>query len=209
MANNWYGTGQYPLEWPDGWPREGCADHSGFNRERTFSRARDALFSELYLLEASAPVISTNLELRNDGWPRASEKTPEDRGVAVYFGYHDTASVMACDRFKRIACNVWAIHLSVKAMRSLARYGASNILDRAFRGFAQIGHDPTAKTEGIVVARDWWDVLGCRPTDDPYTIRKAYRLKAKRYHPDRGGDEEAFKEINAAWQTAKIQRGFK
>ena len=48
-------------------------------------------------------------------------------------------------------------------------------------------------------------------------IKKAYRILAMKHHPDRGGDEEAMKKINAAYQIlsekkaeydAKLKGGF-
>lgn len=36
----------------------------------------------------------------------------------------------------------------------------------------------------------------------PETIKSKYRLLAKQYHPDAGGSEEAFKQLNAAYLSA-------
>jgi DnaJ-class molecular chaperone len=46
-----------------------------------------------------------------------------------------------------------------------------------------------------------YDVLGVKKTDDATTIKRAYRKKVKENHPDRGGDTEKFKEINAAYEV--------
>jgi curved DNA-binding protein CbpA len=45
-----------------------------------------------------------------------------------------------------------------------------------------------------------FDVLGL-PRDASFPdIRQRYRLLAKRAHPDTGGDQEQFKQINAAYK---------
>ena len=53
--------------------------------------------------------------------------------------------------------------------------------------------------------RDYYEVLGITKTDDQAAIKKAYREKAKMYHPDlHPGDAEAeqkFKEVNEAYSV--------
>lgn len=43
--------------------------------------------------------------------------------------------------------------------------------------------------------------LGLEPGADATTVRAAYRQKVKEVHPDRGGDEEAFKQVTEAYET--------
>ena len=42
-----------------------------------------------------------------------------------------------------------------------------------------------------------YEVLGVEKDADPKTIKKAYRKLCLKHHPDKGGDEQAFKEVNA------------
>ncbi len=51
--------------------------------------------------------------------------------------------------------------------------------------------------------RTWYDVLGVDRSADAATIHRAYRRRAMLAHPDRGGDEEAFVEINAAYEVLR------
>ena len=44
-----------------------------------------------------------------------------------------------------------------------------------------------------------YDILGVNKNDHPDTIRKAYRKLAVKNHPDKGGDEQKFKEIQEAF----------
>ena len=49
-----------------------------------------------------------------------------------------------------------------------------------------------------------YETLGLDRTADQETVRAAYRERAKRLHPDsEDGDEEAFKELNEAYETLK------
>ncbi len=57
--------------------------------------------------------------------------------------------------------------------------------------------------------RDYYDVLGVGKSADEAELKKAYRKKAMKYHPDRNsGDKEAeekFKEINEAYEVLSDQ----
>lgn len=48
---------------------------------------------------------------------------------------------------------------------------------------------------------DPYDVLGVPPDADEATVRSAYRSLLKTHHPDQGGSVEAFKRIQAAYET--------
>ena len=48
--------------------------------------------------------------------------------------------------------------------------------------------------------RDYYDVLGIKKGASSDEIKKAYRKLAKEYHPDKGGDEQKFKEVSEAYE---------
>ena len=50
---------------------------------------------------------------------------------------------------------------------------------------------------------DYYDVLGISRSATESEIRKAYKTKSMKHHPDRGGDEEEFKKVNEAYSTLK------
>ena len=51
--------------------------------------------------------------------------------------------------------------------------------------------------------RDYYEVLGVSKTASPDEIKKAFRRAAVEHHPDRGGSEEKFKELNEAYEVLK------
>lgn len=51
--------------------------------------------------------------------------------------------------------------------------------------------------------RDYYDVLGVSKSASPDEIKSAFRKLAIQYHPDRGGDEAKFKELNEAYEVLK------
>jgi molecular chaperone DnaJ len=50
------------------------------------------------------------------------------------------------------------------------------------------------------MAKDYYQILGVSRSASSDEIRKAYHKLAHKYHPDKGGDEKKFKEINEAYQ---------
>ncbi|MBL8237297.1 MAG: hypothetical protein JNM66_07760 [Bryobacterales bacterium] len=77
---------------------------------------------EIRKLGGKQIVISSNLELRLDGLPRAAQRTPADQGVAVYFTLNGRSQCFPCDRWSTIEHNLWAIAKSIEALRGLERW---------------------------------------------------------------------------------------
>jgi molecular chaperone DnaJ len=50
------------------------------------------------------------------------------------------------------------------------------------------------------MSKDYYSVLGVDKNASQDEIKKAFRKKAHQYHPDKGGDEQKFNEINEAYQ---------
>lgn len=53
--------------------------------------------------------------------------------------------------------------------------------------------------------RDYYEILGVSKSASDDDVKKSYRKLAQQYHPDKGGDQEKFKEINEAYQTLSDQ----
>lgn len=52
-------------------------------------------------------------------------------------------------------------------------------------------------------SRNPWDILGLTHGATPEEIKRAYKEKALKYHPDRNGDEEIFKAVSNAYLQLK------
>lgn len=50
------------------------------------------------------------------------------------------------------------------------------------------------------MSKDYYKILGVEKSASSDEIKRAYRKKAMEYHPDRGGDQQKFKEVNEAYQ---------
>lgn len=194
-------TEAYPLQWPDGWPRTSSYERrmpgDKFGRYLTIAKARDRLISELRLLGVDDwdIVISSNLELRNDGLPRSQQRRISDPGVAVYFTRDGTQLCMAHDLWNAAEANINALALAISGLRQMERHGGAQMVERAFTGFA-------ALPPPITGARPWYEILEISPDASFNDIQSAYRRKAYQNHPDKGGDAEAMAAVNAAYQQA-------
>ncbi len=51
------------------------------------------------------------------------------------------------------------------------------------------------------MSKDYYELLGVSKTASANEIKTAFRKKAHQFHPDKGGDEAKFKEINEAYQV--------
>ena len=51
------------------------------------------------------------------------------------------------------------------------------------------------------MAKDYYEILGIAKSASQDEIKKAFRKKAHELHPDKGGDEVAFKQVNEAYQV--------
>ena len=51
------------------------------------------------------------------------------------------------------------------------------------------------------MAKNYYEILGISKDASGEETKKAYRRLAMKYHPDRGGDPEKFKEVNEAYQV--------
>lgn len=181
----------YPLSWPDGWKRVARRTRSRFEVSG-FGRARDFLLAEIKRMGGSGVILSTNIPLRLDGLPYANSREPNDPGVAVYFRYGKRDMCFACDAFVTVRENAYAIAKTVEALRGIERWGASDMMERAFSGFA-----------ALTAGESWWDVLECLPTADVDTINAQYRVRARSAHPDvAGGSDAAMSRLNQARESA-------
>lgn len=200
---------RYPLAWPDGWKRTPPHRRKHARYKVSEERAKMDLLHSLKLLGTRRVILSTNVRLRRDGLPYVGQKV-DDTGVAVYWLAKDgQEQVIACDCWRLLGDNIRALGLAVDSLRQLERCGASEILNRAFRGFSALPGAGGTSTQswrvtlGFTSEQGWpgfWSP-GERVTED--AVKHAYRMLAKKHHPDAsGGNTKAFQEVHAAYQEA-------
>ena len=71
------------------------------------------------------------------------------------------------------------------------------------------GKRPSQRKGNVSTGKGYpWSVLGIPPNSSEDVINKAFRQKAAKCHPDKGGSKDAFQKLNDAKEVAiKIVRG--
>jgi hypothetical protein len=207
---------RYPLTWPIGWKRtpyhqrraalfskqvqRGTPEASYRRKDRLeVGDGLARLDGELRRLGARHVVISSNLRLRGDGLPYASQaKKLDDPGVAVYFQLKGEPRVLACDRWNSAADNMAAIAGHIEAIRTQERYGVGT-LEQAFAGYAAL--PPVGGTQG----GDWRTELEIAPGErlTLEQVEAQYRVLVKKRHPDNGGSHDAVVRLNLARDASR------
>lgn len=205
-------TQAYPLQWPRGRARKPArlrkagrftvgenvkSPHTGnwykTQKAITVHEATKRLVQECARIGAQGLVISSMLELRNDGFPRSGQRIPDDPGVCIYFNLSGKPRAMPCDTYDSVAANIAAVAAHIEATRAIERHGVATVAEM-FEGFTALPA-PNAK-------KPWWEVLGLRSDASAPEVESAFKTKAKSAHPDMGGSSEAMAELNRARQEA-------
>jgi len=172
---------EYPLQWLPQQPRTKSPKRARFGRHSP-SKAGDYLVDELRMMNAKNCVISSNLRERARGGGFYANQNVEDPGIVVYFDLKGTGKAMACDLWDKPEHNLWALYLSVQAIRGLERWGGSEFLDGLFTGFKAL----PAPEDIILFEKDYF-------VDTPIDgLKIRYKELAKELHPDLGGSSEEF-----------------
>jgi hypothetical protein len=181
----------YPLSWPAGWTRAKSTRSSNFKTPTT--KTLSLLREELKRLGASSVVVSTNVPLKADGTIRL-DREPLDAGVAVYFIRDQKQMVLACDQYDLLRDNLLAIAKTIEAMRGIERWGAGEMMDRAFSGFKAL---PAEASQG----EDCWKVLGIPPMSEERLVRLSHRDMIRKLHAGNSSSED-FARVNVARDDA-------
>ncbi len=182
----------YPLHWPVHWKRTKNPQWARFRT--TLARARDEILNELRLMGAKRPVISSDLQLRRDGLPYSNRNQPNDRGIAVYFTLFGKQQCIPCDKWTTIQDNLQAIAKTVAALRGLERWGAKDMVEAAFRGFAALPAPDQVMNIGPQYFKD------CSNKEE---AKQLFRKLCKEMHPDFGGDDHIFIEMKKQYDLIK------
>jgi hypothetical protein len=94
-----------------------------------------------------------------------------------------------------------AVAKTIEALRGIDRWGTGEMVDAAYAGFTAI---PANASAGSRPRRPWYEVLGVSP-DAPREVREAAgKAMQRKTHPDAGGSEAAFKEVQDAISDARL-----
>lgn len=115
-----------------------------------------------------------------------------DRLKAELSGSHVRLRCRKCRQTLLLDHRASTLALAKQSADRIERWGSTDLLDRAFTGFA-----------ALPAGRSCWDVLGIPPGSPPEKVDAAYRALAKSLHPDAGGSDDEMAALNRAREEAK------
>lgn len=188
---------RYPLTWPAAWKRTPYSQRVRGRFSRQPITVRNMVMDEVRLLGGSTAIISSNVAVRLDGLPYVSQSAVSDSGVAVYFSYRGKPMVFARDRYVNVWANLQAIAMTIAALRGIKRWGASDMMEKAFTGFGALPEPSWRRTLGL-------DQESSVSIDQ---VESAFRRLCHDAHPDVGGSDARFREIEEARRQAREELG--
>lgn len=186
---------EYPLKWLPQQPRNKLTERARFKSKSIFV-AGNNLADELKRMNAKNCVITSNLILNKKGDAPLSNQRLFDSGVVIYFQLKGKSKAMACDKYNKVEDNLWALFLSVQAIRGLERWGGSEFLDGLFTGFMAL----PSPDDAIMGMPKYFD--DCINLEH---LKETYHRLAKELHPDKGGNETDFAELQRQYEVAKTK----
>ena len=191
---------EFPLCWPENKPRAA---------ERMDRSYRGAYFgtnvNKMTRAKALAAIEDEMRKWRIDRWiistAPAYRQGPTDPAAALWWDHPGLGlRVLACDQYARVHDNLYAIALTLDALRGLERWGAYT-MEQAIEG-AKLALPPPAGSANIV----WRQVLG----DVPKGIEKVDALavinaRYRRMAQEAGDDEGEKLRLNLAVEAARLE----
>ena len=99
--------------------------------------------------------------------------------------------VFACDKFRYTRDNIYAVAKTIEALRGIERWGASDMMERAFSGFKAL----PSETAGM----SWWSIIGCEASATREQGEAMFKVAARRISlEDPQGLTNAMQQLNLA-----------
>lgn len=183
----------FPLCWPDIIPRSTRRERGAFKTTLAGALGNVETSLQRFGRDSGKPVkdivLSSNCTL--------GVNQPRDPGVAAWFVWDGEQVCIPVDRYESAAANLQAIHHIIEARRVELRHGTLALVKASFRGFRALP-DPSKRT--------WRQVLNIADgVNDLTVVVDAFRSRAAKVHPDKGGSHDAMAELNRAMQQAESE----
>ncbi len=135
---------------------------------------------------------------------RSSGRIERRPGATVRYMRNGQWQSISCFGYPNRAANLRQCFLLLERLRIAEQNGVQ------YQGLTFTSALSTTTTAGEKNRResilDAYDILGASPDDPIELIESVFRKKSMFYHPDKGGDAEKFKRLNAAYELIMKSR---
>lgn len=206
MPPLWYRFAALPRQWPGRQRPAGWKPTPSKFKGHAWGRVEREIRNELAHLRAKDVVFMLDLvgpgNIRDDGALRADARPATPRVVLQFTrGDSGVRLTFPCDTYSSWEDNLWAIRLSLEALRSVDRHGVTQG-DQQYVGFAAL--PPATKQgmtldEAIVILQMNADAETVDLLTAPAWMLDAIVKRARATtHPDAGGSDGRFQEVETA-----------
>jgi hypothetical protein len=188
-----------PLRFPEGWertPTNATIFNAQFAQNVSITEAVRDLQDEITTLDANSATLYTNYNaLIND---RTRTKHGQSEGASLKLSVGVAQGFLACDKWRNVAQNIYALQLAVRHLRLFEEWGIATseymLLPFDLRKELRNG-----STNGEYGSLKWMDILGLGATATLGDANAIYRQRAKLI----AHDESALIELNHAIEQAR------
>ena len=194
------------------WPRAATKTRRQAAFTASWRSTIELLKRELKHLKAKNVVIRVALresDIRLDGLPRADARRPSHPGVILSFDSERGALSFMCDYFLRHEDNLRGIAMTLERLRLVDLYGVTSSGEQ-YKGWAALpAPDSDIKTLEAAAAfiEKYSGLSADKIKAETVEFRSAYRIAARKLHPDAGGDTVTFQRLQAAHDILKRHHG--
>lgn len=195
---------------PNTWPgrkraAEWKPEKSRF-KGHNWSRIERELQEEVGRINGKDLTIALDIQnpghFRSDGGIRADARPVTSRVVISFTRPDGKKLVFPCDAYGFWQDNVWAVRLSLEALRSVDRHGVTHG-DQQYEGFAAL--PPAGGSSAMTVDQAFAFVAELSGFEEaalvyPSVFAQAVKIAQSRAHPDKGGTDEKFQKLGQAIQ---------
>ena len=200
-----------PLKIPKGhalMPQRQRRYDNGFPQTLTLDSAVQYLEDELKDIPGAFVTVYSNYDRLNS--PRTRAKREDDTAICCEIKYGSRIYYLLCDRWYMTEHNLYALHLSVRAIRNIVKWGVASF-EQALAGFDaayEAGAAPVAASNAKQYLApeslpEWMKLLGMKPHDTIDDANGSYRRRAK----EAANDEEMLVKLNSAIEAARKHFG--
>ncbi len=189
-----------PLKVPEGYetkpPSQRRFDH-GFPPTLTLDEAINYMHDELMALEGMDKItVYTNYDHLNK--ERLRKKLSDDPGICIELRTGGRSYHILCDSWYMIEHNAYAIHLSLRAMKNIVKWGVADMAT-LLHGFGASSHVVDTRQAMSGDLPEWMHFFGLGPSATLDQVNSIYRQRAKEV----AEDEHKLLELNQMVEQAR------